>query len=225
MPSLSRGNMTISALSRPASQIGGDLYDFAEPADGLLGLLVGDVSGKGISAALFMAKVISEFRFHARGVTSPGTVLSALNASLAGAPRGMFVTALYVIADTKSGMLQIACAGHPPAVFMNESGCRTIDVPSGPPIGIMDFAYPSTPLPFAAGNRLLVVTDGVFDAKNPVGERWGFDAMLTVINKHATSPNLMKVILDHVDAFADSAPQADDTTIAEIRIDGTTQAE
>lgn len=219
VPSLSRGKMTISAISRPASQIGGDLYDFVEPADGLLGLLVGDVSGKGISAALFMAKVISEFRFHARGEASPGAVLSALNSTLAGAPRGMFVTALYVIADTKNDMLQIACAGHPPAISISDGNCRTIEVPSGPPVGIMDFSYPSTMVPFASGNRILVVTDGVFDAKNQAGERWGYDAMLQVVSNHTTRPDLMQIILDHVDAFADGAPQADDTTIAEIRTD------
>jgi len=217
-PSYSRNAVTLSAFSRPAAQIGGDLYDFIEPVDGMLGLLIGDVSGKGISAALFMAKVISDFRFLARGERSPGTVLSRLNASLTNAPRGMFVTVMYAIADSGTGQVTLACAGHPPAIHIAETAVKEPDVPSGPPLGIMDFAYPDTTLQLHRGERLLFVTDGVFDAKNPEGERWGYDTMLNVIQQNFRQPDLMKIIVDCVDVFAASAPQADDTTLVEMHV-------
>lgn len=216
VPSLTRTNVTVSAFSRPAAQVGGDLYDFVEPADGLIGLMIGDVSGKGISAALFMAKVISDFRFFARGETSPGAVLTRLNAAQSRAPRGMFVTALYAIIDTRTGSVVIACAGHPPAILTARGTAAEYAVPSGPPIGILDFAYPDAVLTLNHGERLLFVTDGVFDAKNPRGERWGYEAMKAVIGQHARSDDLMRVIVEHGDAFAGSAPQADDITLVEM---------
>lgn len=217
-PSCSRNAVTVSAFSRPAAQVGGDLYDFIEPVDGMLGLLIGDVSGKGISAALFMAKVISDFRFLARGERSPGAVLSRLNASLTNAPRGMFVTVMYAVVNTGTGRVTLACAGHPPAIHVAEAAARELAVPSGPPLGIMDFTYPDTPLSLHPGERLLFVTDGVFEAKNPQGERWGYETMLAVINQNSRQPDLMKIIVDYVDVFAASAPQADDTTLVEMHV-------
>jgi len=217
-PTFSRKTAAVSAFSRPAAQVGGDLYDFIEPADGMLGLLIGDVSGKGISAALFMAKVISDFRFLARGERSPGAVLSRLNASLTNAPRGMFVTVMYAIVDTGTGQVIIACAGHPPAIHIAETAVRELAVPSGPPLGIMDFAYPDTPLRLQPGERLLFVTDGVFEAKNPEGARWGYEAMLDAVKQNSRQLDLMKIIVDCADIFAASAPQADDTTLVEMHV-------
>lgn len=131
----------------------------------------------------------------------------------------MFVTALYAIVDTATQMVRIACAGHPSPLKISADTVTEVAIPSGPPVGIMDFEYPDDTLPLVSGDRLLFITDGVFDAKNPEGKRLGMGAMLEVIRNHAGRDNLIQILIDHVDAFANTAAQADDTTIAEIRAD------
>jgi len=198
--------------------VGGDLYDIIEPVDGAVGVFIGDVSGKGVSAALYMAKIISDFRYNALTVGTPEVVMNRLNSVLSKAPRGMFLTAAYMIIDSATGDLQVSVAGHPPFLWIAKNNVQAVSVPSGPPLGIVPGEYTSSRLSLQKGDKLILLTDGVFDAKSREGQRIGFDAIVALVQKHAGEKRIIDVITDYVQAFSKGAERADDLTIVEITV-------
>lgn len=219
-PVFKKGSVVISAVNIPAKHVGGDLYDFVELAEGKTGVFIGDISGKGISAALYMAKIISDFRYIAHIEGSPDIVLNRLNSLMSKAPRGIFLTAMYLIADTVSGEIRISVAGHPPFLWITEGDVRVMDVEAGPPLGIMDTKYTLSVLSMKHGDRLLLLTDGAFDAKNMEGQRMGFDDLSGFVKKHLHEESLLEMIQEHVKSFSKGMDQADDLTLVEIRFGG-----
>ena len=219
-PVFRRGKLVVSAMNISAAKVGGDIYDFVEPAGGKVGVLIGDVSGKGISAAIYMAKVSSDFRYVARLNESPSEVLAGLNTSLAGSPRGMFMTCIYLVVDTETGDFQVSSAGHPPFLWISEGEVRVVAPEGGPPVGIMPSEYPSTAFTLGSGDRLLLVTDGVFDAKNGSGERLGFETVVQFVKDHMHEAPLIDRVVDFVDGFSGRGDRADDLTIVEIGWEG-----
>ena len=123
-PVFRKGSIIASAVNFPAKQVGGDLYDFIEPSENRVGIFIGDVSGKGVSAALYMAKIISDFRYQAHSVASPEILMDRLNKVLSNAPRGMFLTAVYVIVDIFTGEFRVSGAGHPPFLWISGAGSK-----------------------------------------------------------------------------------------------------
>ncbi|MCL4491746.1 MAG: SpoIIE family protein phosphatase [Nitrospirae bacterium] len=216
-PVFTRGNLTVSAVNIPAAKVGGDLYDFIEPAEGKAGVLIGDVSGKGVSGAIYMAKIISDFRYIANKADSPEAALKLLNDQLSRAPRGMFLTAVYLIADIHSGELQVSVAGHPPLLLVTEDEVKVLDIPSGPPLGIVPAEYPSSVFQMKKGDRLLLLTDGTFEAKSKKGERIGFERFVLFINKHRGDGQLVQTIVEYVQGFSKGAEMADDLTMVELK--------
>ncbi len=216
-PTFTKDNLTASAVNIPARQVGGDLYDFIEPVKGKVGVFIGDVSGKGVSAALYMAKIISDFRYIANGTPSPGTVMNRLNSLLSSAPRGMFLTAVYMIADTKKGKMDISVAGHPPFMWLRDEKVKIMSIPAGPPLGIVPGDYPVSKFSLKHGDRLLFLTDGVFEAKNRKGRRMGFDSLVDFIKEGVDKGPLIDMITEHVNKFSRGMERADDLTIIEVR--------
>lgn len=216
-PVFQKGNIKVSAVNIPAKQVGGDLYDFIEPVEGKAGIFIGDISGKGVSAALYMAKIISEFRYIAHTVDSPETVMNRLNTLISKAPRGMFLTAVYMIADILNGQLKLSIAGHPPFLWLTKGEVRIASYPAGPPLGIIQEEYSSSTLSMENGDRLLLLTDGVFDAKNKEGKRIGFDNLVAFVRKFADEEDLIGKITEYIDEFARGMERADDLTIVEVR--------
>ena len=216
-PVLKKGKATVSAVNISATQVGGDVYDFVEPVSGTLGILIGDVSGKGISAALYMAKFISDFRYVSHQIDSPDITLNKLNSQASRAPMGMFLTAIYGILDLATGNLRLSVAGHPPFIHISKGGVKVTTLPSGPPLGIVPTEYPVTTVPLEDGDRLLFITDGVFDAKNPEGERLGFEKIVDFAKNHLRDDQLVQEIVDYVEDFSKGTERADDLTIVEIR--------
>ncbi|MCL4477093.1 MAG: SpoIIE family protein phosphatase [Nitrospirae bacterium] len=216
-PVLKKGKATVSALNISASRVGGDIYDFIEPVDGTLGILIGDVSGKGISAALYMAKFISDFRHVSLQIDRPDLTLNKLNALASRAPMGMFLTAIYGILDLAKGNLLLSVAGHPPFIRISRGEATVTTVPSGPPLGIVPTEYPVTPIPLEIGDRLLFLTDGVFDAKNRGGERIGFEKIADFTREHLQDAQLVQGIVDYVEDFSKGTERADDLTLVELR--------
>ncbi|MGQ9570760.1 MAG: SpoIIE family protein phosphatase [Thermodesulfovibrionales bacterium] len=216
-PTFKKGNMTISAVNIPATKVGGDIYDFIEPAEGKVGVLIGDVSGKGVSAALYMAKVISDFRYIAHEIDSPEITLNSINSILSKTPRGMFLTAIFLIADLETGKLRLSVAGHPPFLWLTKGKVRVMNVRAGPPLGILPVNYPSTELSMHKGDRLLLLTDGVFEAKNRKGKRIGFKKIVGLIKKHKYEDQLVQKIIEYVNDFSKGIEKADDLTIVEIK--------
>jgi len=217
LPAFHKGKVTVTGVNIPASKIGGDLYDFIEPVEGKVGIFIGDVSGKGVSGALYMAKIISDFRYTALSKHSPDTVFNCLNNAFASSPRGMFCTAIYMIVDTETGHLQCSVAGHPSFLWLTGNEVKVMDVLAGPPLGIIPDEYPSTSLSLKDGDRLLLFTDGVFEAKNREGKRLGFDALTKFVKTHMNSGKLVEDVVDYVKAFSKGTEMADDLTIVELK--------
>ncbi len=216
-PVYKKGNLTISAKNISAAKVGGDIYDFVEPADGRVGVLIGDVSGKGVSAAIYMAKVSSDFRYIARLSDSPSMALDRLNISLAGSPRGMFLTGIYMVVDTATGGFEVSVAGHPPFLWVSDGLVRVMSVPGGPPLGIIPAEYPSSVFTLGRGDRLIMMTDGVFEAKNRDGKRLGFDTVVNFVKGHVQEEQLIDRLVDLVDVFSGAVDRADDLTIVELK--------
>ena len=154
--------------TRPAKTVGGDFYDFVRPDKGHVGLLIGDVSGKGIPAALAMAQLLAAFRLYARGEESPAKVLGALNADLVvRSQRGMFCSMFYLKLDTASGEVCFANAGHAPAVHVGPGKAVCFGNASGPPTGIMPEApWVESTWTVKPGDSLLLYTDGITEARS-----------------------------------------------------------
>jgi sigma-B regulation protein RsbU (phosphoserine phosphatase) len=209
--------MRISAVNIPATKVGGDIYDFIEPTKGKVGILIGDVSGKGVSAALYMAKVISDFRYIAHEIDSPEITLNSINSLLSKTPRGMFLTAIFLIADLDTGKLRLSVAGHPPFLWLTKGKVRVMDVQAGPPLGILPVNYPAVELSLQKGDKLLLLTDGVFDAKNRKGKRIGFKNIVRFIRKYKDEVQLVQKIIEYVNDFSKGIERADDLTIVEVK--------
>lgn len=216
-PVVKRGKAMVSAVNISASQVGGDVYDFVEPVNGTMGILIGDVSGKGISAALYMAKFISDFRYVSHQIDRPDITLNRLNAQASRAPMGMFLTAIYGILDLAAGNLLLSVAGHPPFIHITKGEAKVKALPSGPPLGIVPTEYPMTVVPLENGDRLLFLTDGVFDAKNGGGERIGFEKIVEFVKGNMHDDALVHKIVGYVEDFSRGTERADDLTIVEIR--------
>ncbi len=200
-----------------AEKVGGDLYDFIEQGENRVGILIGDVSGKGISAALYMAKFSSDFRYVVHFSDSPSVALQRLNLSLLKSPRGMFLTCIYLLVDIATGGVHLSAAGHPPFLWITKGQVKVMSVPAGPPLGIIPADYPATNISLERGDKLLLLTDGVFDAKDKIGQRLGFENLVRFIDMHRKDKELINVIIEYVDVFSKGAERADDVTIVELK--------
>ncbi len=212
-----KGELAVSAANISAEKVGGDLYDFIEQGADKVGVLIGDVSGKGISAALYMARFSSDFRYVARLVDSTSLTLERLNLSLLKSPRGMFLTCIYLWVDIATGVVNLSVAGHPPFLWITKEQAKVMFVEAGPPLGIIPAEYPATMISLEKGDRLLLLTDGVFDAKDKVGQRLGFESLVRFIDAHRKEKELINVIIDYIYDFSKGTERSDDITIVELR--------
>jgi sigma-B regulation protein RsbU (phosphoserine phosphatase) len=215
-PIFKKDHLTLSAINLSATQVGGDLYDFIDLGPNRVGVFIGDVSGKGIYAALYMAKVISDFRNIAPQMGAPEIALNRLNAMLSQAPRGMFLTGIFGIVDLSKGNLSLSVAGHPPFLWLTHGEVRVMNVASGPPLGILPAEYPSTEISLKKGDRILFLTDGVFEAKDKGGKRIGFEKLVSFVKEHTGEGNLIQKVVDYVNDFSKGLARADDLTLVEL---------
>jgi phosphoserine phosphatase RsbU/P len=215
-PIFKKDHLTLSAINLSATQVGGDLYDFIDLGPNRVGVFIGDVSGKGIYAALYMAKVISDFRNIAPQMGAPEITLNRLNAMLSQAPRGMFLTGIFGIVDLLKGNLSLSVAGHPPFLWLTHGEVRVMNVASGPPLGILPAEYPSTEISLKKGDRILFLTDGVFEAKDKGGKRIGFEKLVSFVKEHTGEGNLIQKVVDYVNDFSKGLARADDLTLVEL---------
>jgi sigma-B regulation protein RsbU (phosphoserine phosphatase) len=181
---------------------------------------IGDVSGKGISAALYMAKVISDFRHLAHHGDFPEAVLKALNLKLSQAPMGMFVTGIYGIVDVCTGTATLSAAGSPPFLLLDGGALTVMDLSSGPPLGIVPADYSSSAITLAEGGGAVFLTDGVFDAKDREGKRIGLEKVIDFVRRHSHEPDLPDLIAAYVRELSGKERQTDDLTVVEVRLAG-----
>jgi sigma-B regulation protein RsbU (phosphoserine phosphatase) len=173
--------------------VSGDFYDILPLDDGRIAFCLGDVSGKGMNAALLMAKTASLYRCLARSIDRPGRLLGTLNDEIAEtATRGMFVTMTAGTLDPKSGLLCLASAGHEPAILHAADG-RFDSIPAeAPPLGIAPGiveggAFPESDLRLAGGS-LYVFSDGLTEATEPSGEAIGAEGLMRLVERFAAKP-------------------------------------
>ncbi len=168
LPSIS--GWGIDAFYRPARAVGGDFYDFIHLEDGRLGVVIGDVTDKGVPAALVMATCRSMLRSAAHNHHDPGAVLAEVNDALVSEiPPAMFVTCLYAIVDTHSGDVVFANAGHNLPYVRDDSGVIELRA-TGMPLGLMPgMSYDEHKHRLAAGDVMVLTSDGITEAHNPDG--------------------------------------------------------
>jgi sigma-B regulation protein RsbU (phosphoserine phosphatase) len=202
--------------------VGGDLYDFVEVSNDRLVLLIGDVSGKGVPAALMMAKVISDFRAAARGAATPARILADLNRGLAGQPRrGMFVTGACLALDAETGAATYADAGHLPLLWRHQAAgaVEVREVEGGPPLGILpDQTYPELRFALDPGDAILLYTDGIVEARGPGGAPFSLERLAGVLrDRLPATADLVGDVMAAVRAHAAGVAPHDDLTLVALR--------
>jgi phosphoserine phosphatase RsbU/P len=212
----------IFGLLEPAREVGGDLYSVFPAGDGRLGLLFGDVSGKGVHAALFMAIASTLAKMAALHAESPEQVLSQVNAELAeNNPSGMFVTLFCAFLDLATGRLVCASGGHTLPVLMRAGEpARFPYGAQGTIVGLLPgMPYKSISLDLHPGDLFIAYTDGVTEAFNPNEEAFGDDRLLDHVTarRPAAAREAVEGLLDAVRIFAAGAPQSDDIAILALR--------
>lgn len=217
-----RREFQLHAHMTPARGVGGDLFDFFLLDKDHLAFAVGDVSGKGVPAALFMAVARTLLRATAPHRQSPSECLTYMNASLnAENTSGMFVTFFYGVLDTRTGELQFANAGHnPPYVFAPDGTYRVLEGNGGPMLGLFPgLTYETSTTKFAPGEGILVYTDGVTEAKDTAEEFFEEQRLEEYLRGHGSEPveQFINGLHRKVEEFAMGAPQADDITALALR--------
>jgi len=214
--------LDFAAVVRPAREAGGDLYDGFSLPDGRFFALVGDVSGKGVSAALFMAMAAMAIRTLAKTLSDPGELLARVNELLCERNETLqFVTACAVLLNPETGAFSWANAGHPlPVILHRDGGVTWLDGPRSAPLGVFEeTTYPTRQSQLPPGDTLLLYSDGVNEAMNETGELFGTDRLAALFTGGSPS-NGNDVISRVLGALAEHAadyPQSDDITIATLR--------
>lgn len=212
-----------------AKEVGGDYYDFfgVDVEKGLLGMVVADVSGKGIPGSMVMGTTRTILRMMAAGNPSPADVLSKTNYHIArDIKRGMFVTMMYVILSVRTREMSIASAGHNPMVIWRQA-TRTHELvrPNGIALGfdkgpIFDRTVREQKVPLYKGDRVVLYTDGVVEAMNEQREEWGDETFYKFVRDHAELPSkdFVRQLLQALDKHKGNAEQHDDITVTTFRI-------
>jgi phosphoserine phosphatase RsbU/P len=221
--------LEIFAMMEPAREVGGDLYDFFPTEDGRLAFAIGDVSGKGIAAAMFMARTKNLLRVvtgllqrAGGGAALPGEIIARVNRELCeDNDMMMFVTLLFGIIDSRSGVVAFCSAGHDPAYRVGPDGVAAVEGPQGIALGVNPaWQYQTGELRLAPGEALYLFTDGITEAMTPDDAMFGKERLEECLRGLAAAP-LDQMIGDTVQAvrdFAAGCPQSDDITTLALRL-------
>ncbi|OZC03577.1 PP2C family protein-serine/threonine phosphatase [Rubricoccus marinus] len=249
----------LAAIEKPAQTVGGDYYDAVTIDDHCLGIIVADVSGKGAGAAFYMAEMKGIFQAASRLTRSPSEFLCRANEALSPSlKRGAFVSAIYGVLDAEAGTLSLARAGHCPALVVRaapeasgeptrtgagESAVPSSDVarrteyvrPDGLALGLdrgplFERTLAETQITLAAGDVVILFTDGLVEARDASGEGYGYDrladaaARLCARMDHCDPAALRDALLDDVARFSGHPETDDDVTVVVVAWDGLTPA-
>jgi sigma-B regulation protein RsbU (phosphoserine phosphatase) len=221
--------LEIYGVMEPAREVGGDLYDFFATEDGRLAFAIGDVAGKGIAAAMFMARtknllrVVTALLHGAEGAAAdPAAIVARVNRELCDDnDMMMFVTLLFGIIDARSGLVSFCNAGHDPAYRLGPGGVTAVEGPQGIALGVNPaWRYESGALRLLPGEALYLYTDGITEATAPDDAMYGKERLEERLRGLADAP-LERMIHDTVQAvrdFAGICPQSDDITGLALRL-------
>lgn len=214
-----RPGWQLAAYYQPAREVGGDFYDFIELPDNKLGIVVGDVTDKGVPAALVMATTRSVMRSAAQRLDSPGEVLERVNEALCpDIPTNMFVTCLYAVLDTSTGHLRYANAGHDLPYHRHGDEASEMRA-TGMPLGLMEgMAYEEKETVLAPGDTLLLYSDGLVEAHSRTGDMFGFPRTRELIGTFTQKADeLIDFLLTQLSHFTGPGwEQEDDITLVTI---------
>jgi serine phosphatase RsbU (regulator of sigma subunit) len=215
----------LAAYYQPAREVGGDFYDFLDLEDGRLGLIVGDVTDKGVPAALVMATTRTMLRAAAQRLDSPGEVLRRVNEVLVpDIPQNMFVTCLYAILDPATGHIIYANAGHD-LPYRRRSG-RSEGAEElrarGMPLGLLPgMAYEEKEIDLLEGESVLFYSDGLVEAHDPAREMFGFPRLQGLVGAHRGGSGMIEFLLAELARFTgDGWEQEDDITLVTLERSG-----
>ncbi|MDE3230171.1 MAG: SpoIIE family protein phosphatase [Chloroflexota bacterium] len=210
----------LAAYYQPARAVGGDFYDFLPFTDGRLGIVIGDVTDKGVPAALVMATTRSILRTAAQeGEATPGAVLARANDLLfPDIPPKMFVTCLYGILNPHTGALVYANAGHDLPHQRQEGGAVELRA-TGMPLGLMPgMSYEERETLLAPGDSVLFYSDGLVEAHNPENDMFGFPKLMTLMSDWTDTTPLIERMLNELAAFTGVGwEQEDDVTLVTLQ--------
>jgi serine phosphatase RsbU (regulator of sigma subunit)/anti-sigma regulatory factor (Ser/Thr protein kinase) len=209
----------LAAFYRPARAVGGDFYDFIELPDGQLGIVIGDVTDKGVPAALVMAATRSVLRATAQRLLSPGEVLEQVNELICpDTPPNMFVTCLFAVLDPASGRLRYANAGHDLPYVWTEGGVGELRA-RGMPLGLMPgMQYEEKEACLAPGQNVVFYSDGLVEAHDPQRRMFGFPRLKELVGRHPGGGELIDLLLGELDAFTGPDwEQEDDVTLVVLK--------
>ncbi|MCB9887096.1 MAG: SpoIIE family protein phosphatase [Planctomycetes bacterium] len=215
--------LDISVRYEAAEQASGDTYDLVSLPDGRLAIVIGDVTGHGVGAALLTHAVQAALRSYLETIDDPSEIVTRLNRRLVdGVETGNFMSLLLVILDPHKRTLQYVNAGHPGLVLCGEGGCRVLDK-TGMVLGVVgDQTYEVSPVvQLTAGDLLFLHTDGVDETMSPSRETFGLERLCAVLQKHRASS--AEAVLAHVDAaiaehVGESVALEDDVTMIAVKV-------
>ncbi|MFA6571850.1 MAG: SpoIIE family protein phosphatase, partial [Bacteroidota bacterium] len=216
-------NYSLSAFSSPAEEVGGDYYDLVHLKDGKPCLLIGDVSGKGISAAFHMAQLKGVVLAVAPESSGASDILKRINATLYGAmEKQMYITLSAVVVNDENGNITIARAGHMPFLFKHNGDITSI-LPKGIGIGLAEKSFfnaniEETDCIMQKGDICLLFTDGVNELQNHKNEEFGINSLKQVLRYeiHKNIENLLSDIRIQLKNYSGNVPPHDDMTIVAL---------
>lgn len=215
-----RNDIDIHGLLVPAKEVGGDIFDFFIQDERLF-FIIGDVSGKGVPASLFMMVVGHLFRNVGRYSNNPTVIVSGINNGLAeGNEQNMFCTLFCGVLDMETGKLDYCNAGHNAPIFISNGNAEYMKPCTNLPTGILaDFPYQGESMQVERNDALFLYTDGVTEAENRDNALFGDENTLKIVDilKDSTMEDLSNGVFDAVKAYADGSEQSDDITMLCLR--------
>jgi len=225
--------LSITALCVPAREVGGDYYDLFPLGDGRLGVLIADVSGKGTSAALYMAELKGLVLSLSKIYTSPRELLISANRTISDhLDARSFITMTYAVVDTKGRRMTYARAGHTPLIYVPGPGvdgrAAQVLAPDGLVVGLkldagemFEQLLKEETMPLHSGDLYVLFTDGISEAMNAADDCFGEQRLGRLVQEHADLPSdeLRERVLREVQAFVGGAPQHDDMTMILLKVD------
>jgi len=209
----------IAAFWQPAREVGGDFYDFIPYPDGRLALVIGDVTDKGVPAAMVMASTRTILRAAAERLREPGAVLHRANDTLCpDMPPKMFVTCLFAVLDPQTGLLRYANAGHDLPYRRTAVGVDEMRA-TGMPLGLLpDMHYEEKEITLLPGETAVFYSDGIVEAHSPSYEMFSFNRLRALIGQHNCGADLVPYLLEQLTQFTgEDWEQEDDVTIVTLQ--------
>jgi sigma-B regulation protein RsbU (phosphoserine phosphatase) len=205
----------ITGLSVPAGEVGGDWYDYIPFADGRVGLVLADVSGKGTAAALLMSATRGMLRSLAEATCTPAEVLAKLDRLLAGDfPSDKFVTLIYAVLDPAARTLTFANAGHLRPMLVTGETVRFLDHDRGIPLGLGSGIFSEVQIELPKNSQLVFYSDGITEAENSEGEQYGLTQLKNhVVRVDASTESILADVRKHVNGIG----LQDDATVILVR--------